>query len=50
MKRYTGGEKNNQKQGKTGAKVKQISGPAVGSASGNATKKGGVFEGTKGKP
>lgn len=47
--RYTGKEVNNQKQGKSGAKVKRVSGPAVGGASGNATKSGGIFRPTKGK-
>jgi len=41
-------ERNNQKQGRSGSKVKTVSGP-VKSASGNATKKGGVFRPTKGK-
>lgn len=42
-------ETNNHPQGRSGSKVKKISGPAVGNASGNATKKGGIMEGTKGK-
>ena len=37
MERYTKKEVNNQKQGKSGAKVKIISGPAVGRTSGNPT-------------
>jgi uncharacterized protein YjcR len=49
MERYTKKEVNNQKQGKSGAKVKRVSGPAVGEASGNATKSGGIFRPTKGK-
>lgn len=49
MERYTKKEVNNQKQGKSGAKVMRKSGPAVGKASGNATKSGGIFRPTKGK-
>jgi hypothetical protein len=50
MERYTKKEVNNQKQGKTGAKVKQVIGPAVaGDTSGNSTKSGGIFRATKGK-
>jgi hypothetical protein len=49
MERYTKKEQNNQKQGKSGAKVKRVNGPAVGGASGNATKGGGIFRPTKGK-
>jgi len=49
MERYTKKEVNNQKQGKSGAKVMQKTGPAVGGASGNATKSGGIFRPTKGK-
>jgi len=49
MERYTKKEVNNQKQGKSGAKVKRVSGPAVGGASGNPPKSGGVFRPTKGK-
>ena len=40
MERYTKKEINNQKQGKSGAKVKIIPGPAVGRTSGNPTTKG----------
>ena len=47
MERHTGKEQNNQKQGKSGAKVKMVRGP-VGKQSGNATKSGGVFRATKG--
>ena len=49
MERYTKKEQNNQKQGKSGAKVKQVNGPARGKTSGNATKSGGIFRPTKGK-
>ena len=49
MERYTKKEQNNQKGGKSGAKVRTVSGPAVGGASGNATKSGGIFRATKGK-
>jgi hypothetical protein len=49
MERYTGKEQNNQKQGKSGAKVKRVNGPATGKASGNSTKSGGIFRATKGK-
>ena len=49
VERYTKKEVNSQKQGKSGAKVKRVSGPAVGGASGNATKSGGIFRATKGK-
>lgn len=42
-------ERNNHKQGRSGAKVKTKSGPAVGRASGNPTKKGGVMQPTRGK-
>lgn len=42
-------EVNNHKQGRTGSKVKIISGPAVGRTSGNPTKRGGVMTPTKGK-
>jgi hypothetical protein len=49
VERHTGKEVNNQGGGKSGAKVKRVSGPAVGGASGNATKSGGVFRATKGK-
>lgn len=41
-------EKNNQKQGRSGSKVKTISGPIKG-ASGNATKGGGITRPTRGK-
>lgn len=43
-----GKEKNNFKQGRSGSKVKTISGSIKG-ASGNATKSGGIFRPTKGK-
>ena len=49
VERYTKKETNNQKQGKSGAKVKTVSGPAVGGASGNPAKSGGIFRPTKGK-
>lgn len=49
MERYTKKEVNNQKQGKSGGKVMRKSGPAVGKASGNKTKSGGIFRPTKGK-
>lgn len=42
-------ETNNHKQGRTGSKVKETSGPAVGHASGNRTKRGGIMQGTRGK-
>ena len=42
-------ETNNHPQGKTGSKVKIVNGPAVGNTSGNATKKGGVMQPTRGK-
>ncbi len=42
-------EKNNYPQGRSGSKVKRINGPAVGSTSGNATKKGGIMSPTHGK-
>ena len=42
-------EVNNYKQGKSGSKVKRVSGPAVGSTSGNKTKGGGINRATKGK-
>lgn len=42
-------ETNNYKQGKTGSKVKRVSGPAVGHSSSNPTKKGGVMQPTRGK-
>ena len=42
-------EKNNHPQGRTGSKVKTVSGPAVGHASSNPTKKGGVMQPTRGK-
>ncbi len=40
MERYTKKEINNQKGGKSGAKVKTTPGPAVGKTSGNPTSKG----------
>lgn len=50
MERHTKGERNTQKQGKSGAKVKTVSGPAIaGNTSGNKTNSGGVFRATKGK-
>ena len=42
-------ETNNQTGGKSGSKVKIVKGPAVGHASGNATKGGGIMQPTKGK-
>jgi hypothetical protein len=42
-------EKNNHPQGRKGGKVKLVNGPAVGHASGNKTKKGGIMSPTKGK-
>ena len=42
-------EKNNYNQGKSGAKVPIKKGPAVGNASGNATKGGGITQATRGK-
>ena len=42
-------ETNNYNQGKSGSKVQMKSGPAVGNASGNAIKGGGITERTKGK-
>lgn len=48
MERYTKRESSNQPQGKSGAKVKTIKGPAnAGNTSGNATKSGGIFRATK---
>jgi hypothetical protein len=50
MERYTKKTVDHQPQGKTGAKVKTVTGPAVaGNTSGNATKSGGIFRATKGK-
>ena len=50
MERYTGKEQNNQKQGKSGAKVKIVKGPAAGNRGiVNPTKSGGIFRATKGK-
>ncbi len=40
MERYTKKEINNQKQGKSGVKVKTVPGPATGRTSGNQTSKG----------
>ena len=40
MERHTKKEINTQKRGKSGVKVKQIPGPAVGKTSGNPTSKG----------
>ena len=42
-------EINSQKQGRSGGKVKRVSGPAVGHSSGNKTKSGGINRPTKGK-
>lgn len=43
-------ETDNQSEGrKPGSASKKINGPAVGRASGNKTKGGGVFQPTKGK-
>lgn len=42
-------ETNNYPQGRSGSKVRIISGPAVGNTSGNATKSGGIMEPTKGR-
>ena len=42
-------ETNNHPQGRSGAKVKIVNGPAVGNTSGNPTKSGGIMEPTKGK-
>jgi hypothetical protein len=47
VERYTKKEVNNQKQGKSGAKVDIKRGP-VGKQSGNPTKSGGIFRPTKG--
>lgn len=47
--RARGKEKNNYNQGKTGAKVPMKSGPAVGRASGNSMKGGGITEAARGK-
>lgn len=41
-------EINNHSQGRDGAKVKVIPGPAKGKTSGNPTQKGGIFRPTKG--
>lgn len=50
MERHTKKERNNQYQGKTGGKVKTISGPAkAGNTSGNKTSSGGIFRPLKGK-
>ena len=42
-------ESSNYAQGKSGAKVPIKSGPAVGSAKGNAMKGGGITQATRGK-
>ena len=42
-------EINNHPQGRRGSKVKTVSGPAVGHASGNPTKRGGIMQPTRGK-
>lgn len=42
-------EINSQKQGRSNSKVKMVSGPAVGSTSGNKTKGGGINRSTKGR-
>lgn len=42
-------ETNNYPQGKSGGKVKTMSGPAKGHASGNRIKGGGITEATRGK-
>jgi len=48
VERHTGKEINNQKQGKSGAKVKIVKGPAAGkSGIVNPTKGGGIFRATK---
>ncbi len=50
VERHTGKEVNNQKQGKSGAKVKIVNGPAAGNRGiVNPTKNGGIFRPTKGK-
>jgi hypothetical protein len=50
MERHTNKEVNNQKQGKSGAKVKMVKGPAAGKRGiVNPTKSGGIFRPTKGK-
>lgn len=48
MERHTGKEVNNQKGGKSGAKVKTVNGPAAGNSGiVNPTKGGGIFRATK---
>lgn len=42
-------EKSNYSQGKSGSKVPMKSGPAVGHASGNTIKGGGITKPTRGK-
>lgn len=42
-------EKNNYSQGKSGSKVKTISGPAVGHTKGNSMKGGAITKPTRGK-